>query len=726
MTYLAHSPNKTGQPHVLRDDLRAVAELAGQFAAAWGGEEVAKLAGLLHDLGKYRKEFQAYLAAIAANQTPVRAPHSAYGARYAEQLTAIDAVFAIAGHHGGLPDLADLPNRLGTAAPELVLASARQDLAELEQLKALPVPESLRSDRLAADLHIRMLFSCLVDADFLDTEAHLNPARADLRTTKPLQAAELLERLVAHVETLPRQEPVNAQRREVFSACLAAGSWEPGFFSLTVPTGGGKTLSSMAFALSHAHAHGLRRIIYVIPYLSIIEQNAQVFEQVLGKEWVLQHHSLTAAQGRPGDVDESVSIEAQYAQLATENWDAPIIVTTTVQFFESLFANRPSACRKLHNIARSVVIFDECQTLPPGLLEPILSVLQTLRSRYFVSMVFCTATQPAFGKSEHLPQGLHDIREIAPDPPKLFKVLRRTRVQWPSLNERWPWEQVAQHMCGAPNSQALCIVNTKRQAYDLTHAVAAVLKAEIETVHSIGLFHLSTNMCPVHRLEVLASIKQRLHEGRSCLVAATQLVEAGVDLDFPTVLRALGPFDSIAQAAGRCNREGLRHMGEVIVFTPEDDAAPKGWYESGRAVTRALLRDGEPDIHQPEIFLAYFGQLYGGGCLDQKNIQESRRQLAFETVARGFHLIEQATRPVLVFYDEQAKQLIGQLEKCYRPDRQLMRQLQVYTLNLYESVIYEALKSCDAVELLPGIYTWEGRYDPIFGIVLSDMRLLEA
>jgi CRISPR-associated endonuclease/helicase Cas3 len=715
MDYLAHSANEAGQVHLLKDHLKAVAELAGGFAAAWGGEEAARAAGLLHDLGKYRSEFQCYLDNVAHGRRAERAPHSAYGAKRADELAATDVAFAVVGHHGGLPDRADLMERLKGRETEGVLSSAREDFPALGLLSALPVPAGLRSDRTAADLHIRMLFSCLVDADFLDTESHLRPDRAARRSPAPLQPERLLHRLTAHVEGLPSEGRVNVRRREVFRACVEGGRSEAGFFSLTVPTGGGKTLSSMAFALSHAHAHALQRVIYVIPYLSIIEQNARIFEQVLGPEWVLQHHSLAVADRVETD-DEGTDLEATHARLAAENWDAPIIVTTTVQFFESLLANRTSACRKLHNIPRSVVIFDECQTLPPGLLEPILSVLTGLRDRYSVSMVFCTATQPALGRSDRLPQGLENVREIAPDPAGLFRDLRRTRVQWSGGDERWPWERVAARMSEAPRGQALCIVNTRPQARELTHALAQSLECDVGQAHANGLFHLSTRMCPAHRLEVLATIKQRLRDGQRCLVASTQLVEAGVDLDFPVVLRALAPLDSIAQAAGRCNREGLLDEGEVTVFTPEEDAAPKGWYEAGRDVTRALLRGGRPDIHDPGTFRAYFAQLYGGGSLDQKCIQEKRAHLEFEKVARDFHIIDQPARPVVVPYDQQARELMRELEEQHRPDRHLMRRLQPYTVNLFESLLHEALTACQAVELAPGVYTWEGGYDPVFGV----------
>lgn len=724
MDYWAHSPNESEKPHALKDHLKAVADLAAEFASVWGGEDRARAAGLLHDLGKYRAEFQRYLRSVAQGRRAERVRHSQYGAYRAQELQATDVSLCIAGHHGGLPDLVDLKERLAEGDPLPIISAAFQDFPLLDAVHALPVPEDLRRNPLAADLHTRMLFSCLVDADFLDTERHLQPEKAALRTEEPLRADELLAKLIAHIEKLPAEGPVNARRREVLQACLAAGQSDPGFFSLTVPTGGGKTLSSMAFALAHAKAYGLRRVICVIPYLSIIEQNAEIFEAVLGGQWVLQHHSLANIDPSRDEDDENLSPDRRYALLATENWDAPIIVTTTVQFFESLFANRPSACRKLHNIPRSVIVFDECQTLPPGLLEPILSVLQTLRDRYSVSMVFCTATQPAFERSSRLPQGLDSVREIVPDPSTLFSALRRTNVRWPRPDQRWSWDVVAEQMRAAPNEQALCVVNMRSHARELLNALAAAVGCDVHEAHAHGLFHLSTWMCPAHRLNILAEIRRRLRAGQPCLVASTQLVEAGVDLDFPMVLRALGPLDSIAQAAGRCNREGLLHEAEVIVFVPEEDKAPPGWYEAGREVTRALLGEGDVSIHDPGIFRRYFGGLYSGGSLDQRAIQEKRKHLDFERVAREFRIIHEPTRTVIVKFDERAAALMRNLEEGYRPTRELMRQLQPYTVNVYEDFLTDALTSCQAAELLPGIYAWEGGYDPVFGIVSTGPQSL--
>ncbi|HID23169.1 MAG TPA: DEAD/DEAH box helicase, partial [Planctomycetaceae bacterium] len=364
-------------------------------------------------------------------------------------------------------------------------------------------PELLRSQSsvLRAELYIRLLYSVLVDADYLDTQRHFDPDLAAARTSKPLDASDLLDRLLRHVAGLSQgssDSEVSRVRQQVLHACLRAADERPGFFSLTVPTGGGKTLSSMAFALKHAQQHQLRRIIYVLPYLNIIEQNAEVLRDALGPDLVLEHHSLAdglsveqaTASSRTGRGADQEPVETPSHRLAAENWDAPVIVTTTVQFFESCLAHRPARCRKLHRVPRSVVILDECQTLPPGLLEPILSVLQTLVEDYRTTVIFCTATQPAFRRRPALPIGVppEKLREIAPDPRRLFRSMRRVEVRWPQPGESWSWEQVVTEL--ANQKQALCIVNLRAHATELF----TLLRAK----SSDDVFHLSTNMCPAH------------------------------------------------------------------------------------------------------------------------------------------------------------------------------------------------------------------------------------
>lgn len=707
---LSGTPREKWEP--LAVHLAEVADLAATLAERAGisdGATRGRLAGWLHDLGKYLPAFQAYLESSAAGASGTRVSHKLLGAAHAYSLEAPDVAAAIAGHHGGLPDWSDLRDQVRRVdGLQEILSTAE---AELPAMAAQRLPAELRTDTLAMDLHTRLLFSCLVDADFLCTEAFMDGRRALARPEHALDPEGLLGHLHAHLAGLPTTGDVNRWRAEVLQACLGAGSEPPGIFSLTVPTGGGKTLASMAFALEHARRHAMRRIIYVIPYLSIIEQNAEVFRRALGEGAVLEHHSLAGFGGDDGD-------DPDPKRLAAENWDYPVVVTTSVQFFESLFAARPSACRKLHNIPGSIVVFDECQTLPQGLLEPILDMLRRLVRDYGVTAVLCTATQPALGESDSLPCGLPSVREIIPFAPGLFQALHRTRVSWPRPDEQMSWLQVAETMERAPEGQALCITNTIDQARELF----SVLRDRGNT----EALHLSTHMCPAHRLDRLAAIRDRLSRGQRCLVASTQLVEAGVDLDFPMVLRALGPLDSIAQAAGRCNREGNRDVGEVIVFRPEDDREPPGWYAEGRRVTESALAQGKADIHDPGTFRAYFQSLYGLGDLDAHRIQDLRRRLEFAEVASRFRMIDTHQLPVVVDYrsggrrDEGPGALLDAAVERGRLSRDHVRQLQRFMVNVPHYRFERMLRQSLIDEILPGLHVWAGPYDPDYGLNEGD------
>lgn len=713
-TYYAHSLPGHGPSdwEPLARHLREVANLSGRLAEEAGLAELvprARLAGMLHDLGKYHDGFQEYLRRAAQGRPATRVAHAAVGASQAYASQSPDVALAIMGHHAGIPDAVDMRTSLQQQVDSHVLERAQADLGEALRQVPGPLPSEVTHDPLAIDLLVRMLFSCLVDADWLATEAFMQRDGLDVHVSPPLDADVLLGRLDHYVASLPTEGPVNAWRARVRESCRQAARQPPGCYSLTVPTGGGKTLSSIAFALEHARWHRLRRVIYVIPYLSIIEQNAQVLRRALGEDAVVEHHSLAClGEHDPGEQPDP-------GRRAAENWDYPIIVTTTVQFFESLFASRPGACRKLHNIPRSVVVFDECQTLPPGLLTPILEMLSRLVDHYGMTAVFCTATQPALGRSGRMPSGLSSIREIVPYREDLFRALHRTRVTWPTEGQRLSWGDVATAMARAPQQQALCVVNTVSQASELFQL--------LRDQQPGAACHLSSRMCPAHRLDVLAMVRQRLASGEPCLVASTQVVEAGVDLDFPTVLRAMGPLDSIAQAAGRCNREGQQPgLGEVVVFVPEDDSSPPGWYELGRKATWSALQRGLVDINDPESFRAYFEDLYGSGELDAHSIQDRRRRLAFATVAERFHIIDSPQQAVVVQYcpNDSSEPGPGPLideavsRRCLT--RRAARRLQRYMVNLplheFECFLREGVID----ELVPGFFVWAGPYDSACGI----------
>lgn len=563
-----------------------------------------------------------------------------------------------------------------------------------------------------------MLFSCLVDADALDTEAHWQPEAGTIRTQTRMTLVDLWNHFLLDQERLGRQvqesglasTQVNRVRASVYNACVEGASLPPGLFRLTVPTGGGKTRSATAFALRHGIEHGLRRVIYAVPFLTITEQTVDVLRSALGDQAsILEHHSGIEPKTREND-DGAESADEQWRRLVSDNWDAPIVVTTTVQLFESLFARKTRKCRKLHNIASSVIILDEFQTVPEHLREPIFDVLSELVSNYGVTVVLCTATQPVLDtiETELTARGMSP-RELAPDPAQAFRALNRVRITWPTNGERWSWDRVAGEM--RATEQVLTIVNTVRDAGDAFSALS-----------DPNAFHLSTRLCGAHRRAILREIRCRLRDGKPCRVISTQLVEAGVDLDFPAVMRALGPLDRIAQAAGRCNREGrMSEKGRVIVFDTEDQAMPSGAYRHGAGITETMLREGLIDFSNPTTFDSYFRRLYADRDADTKQIQQYRRGLDFPEVDERFRMIDDNTFPVFIAWNDEAIRARDDLEAATRWKRgslrQAFRRIQPYLVacRSYEHDRFESGGLLN--ELHPGLWEWLGDYDDKLGLI---------
>ena len=533
------------------------------------------------------------------------------------------------------------------------------------------------TEKTALELWMRMLFSALVDADFLDTEAFYSAEKAADRERPYPSIAELETQLAIYlgdVEATAPSTPVNLVRREVRRSCAAAAAMPPGIFNLTVPTGGGKTLAAVAFALAHARQHGKRRVIVVIPFTSIIEQNAAVYRRVFGDGTVIEHHSaLDPVRESPQN------------RIASENWDAPIIVTTTVQLFESLFANRTSSCRKLHNLVDSVIVLDEAQSLPGKLLPPILDVMAELVRRYGVSLVVSTATQPAFGKSPRLRDGLDGVTEICPSEMRLFDRLKRVRVEWPANDRPTPYTQWADEIAAEP--AVLAVVHLRNDARKLCGLVD-------ERLCDNSTVHLSALMTPAHRARVLAGITARRKRGEPVRVVSTQLVEAGVDLDFPLVLRAFGGFDSLAQAAGRCNREGLLAEGVLRVLIAETNP-PRGVPAIGRDVALSMWRElgGNVDLFAPELQRSYFERLYEATSLTAGvEIQKMREELKFKSVAMGFSLIADGwSAPLCVPHDDDGARRLRDLRN-QGPSRGRLRALQRYTINVPKTALEKWVK----------------------------------
>jgi len=711
MTYYAHSANTSGQWHELTSHLNETARLARLFAEKFDVGELAYFAGLWHDIGKFNRKFQEYLRACAdLNKTakpPSSVPHSPVGAFFAWNNRFDHIAFLINGHHAGLSSANALKQRMHqdktSAEAKDILNIAVKRLANILPEKKMEqlLPSGLTSPH-PTEFFLRMLFSALVDADYLDTEDHFQHEKTEARRVEAT-LEDLWKNFDRHQNALidsASDTPVNRARYEIYQHCIAAAEEQQGIFRLTVPTGGGKTLSSIGFALKHALRHKLDRVIVAIPYTSIIEQNADVYRRALGNaSAVLEHHSAI------NDVDEENPDPIQLRlRLASENWDFPVIITTTVQLFESLFANRTSRCRKLHNIARSVLVLDEVQTLPVELLEPILDVIQTLTDHYGVSVVLCTATQPAFeGESPYL-KGLKHVREIIPQPERYFRELKR--VSYEIVREPWTWQQVASEM--RKSDQCLTIVNTRKDALALLGAL-----------EDPAALHLSTLLCGAHRRDVLKEIRNRLDTGTPCRVVSTQVVEAGVDLDFPLVLRSVGPLDRIVQAAGRCNREGkFPAGGRVIVFSPEQGSAPGGSYRSGMDEARKILDHEDADLHNPEEFSKYFRLLYMDVSTDAKKVQRSRENLDFPEVAEKMQLISENTVPVIVRYKPRRIQIDKLLTQASFSGitKSLWRQLQPYAVSLYERDFQKHERDGLIEELAPGLSVWCGAYESIRGI----------
>lgn len=676
--YLAHI-STDGREQTVAEHLTGASARCAQFASAFGAEAQGRLAGLAHDIGKYSETFQKRLQ----GGPPV--DHSTAGAFECCALRQNYAAFAVAGHHGGLPDGGTKQD--GPDEPTLCGRLRKASIGKLDpcdawkkeiRLPSPPLPPF--STPLEAMFFTRMLYSCLVDADFLDTEEFMMGAPVPKRSGETIEVLE--KKLNAHISRWSSPENgLNEQRCAILNRCLEQGEQQQlGLFTLTVPTGGGKTVASLAFALRHARAHGLRRVIYVIPYTSIIEQNAQVFRDILGAENVLEHHS-----GLLYDMENEADPKQIQLARATENWDKPVVVTTAVQFFESLYACRSSQCRKLHNIAGSVIIFDEAQMLPLPYLRPCVFAMAQLVKHYHASAVLCTATQPSLGAL---------FREFLPDKPmvelcppgicqgSIFRrvVFRREGV----LDNR----ALAQRLNALP--QVLCVVNRRMTAQE----VFRLLDGE-------SSFHLSTLMYPAHRKTVLEEIKERLKKGLPCRVVSTSLIEAGVDVDFPAVFREEAGLDSILQAAGRCNREGKRQAEESIVTIFRGETPPPSLFDIPVAAGReALNRYKQPD--SPEAIRCYFQELLdlkGSHAQDQKDILRLMEQelMPFRKVADRFHLIDSETKTVYIPLGE-GQRLIARLRAGER-GKALFRALGQYGVSVYPQHFAE-LDRAGALELL--------------------------
>lgn len=695
--YDAHI-RENGESQTVAEHLTGTSQRSGQFAAAFGQERRGALLGMAHDIGKNSEAFQRRL------HGGPKVDHATAGALECCNVKEQVAGCCVAGHHSGLPDFGNPTDLPGDATYIGRIKKGKQGIPAYEWSGTLDtnIPMPNLKDGFSQSFWLRMLYSCLVDADYLDTEAFLSPVARPEYDTLP----ELLHRLQTYIEPwYPAITQLNRNRCRILNQCLDAASSPRGIYTLTVPTGGGKTVSSLAFALKHAVENGLARIIYVIPYTSIIEQNADIFRHILGERNVVEHHCNAQF-----DRDEELAQGTVNQRLATENWDAPIIVTTAVQFFESLYSNLPSKCRKLHNIANSVLVFDEAQMIPGSQLKPCVGAIAQLVAHFRATAVLCTATQPVLGDliQDFCPN--LQITEICPQAEQLVDSFRRvTYRNGGHLNH----SELAEKLTG--EQQVLCIVNTRKAAQEI-----------FDRLPEHGRFHLSTLMYPKHRTKVLQQIRERLKNGLPCRVVSTSLIEAGVDVDFPAVYRQLAGLDSLIQAAGRCNREGKRPAEDspVIYFEGEEPAPQLQQVNIGAA--REVLRNAS-SVDELDTIRRYFTVWRSliGDHLDKNHVVDHLTNgdhgcwLPFRRVAQDFQMIDQTTKTVYIPMGDGA-------ESCQRiaegvADRDDYRQAGQYSVNLYEPHFRELVASGDVcpVDDNSGLLSHPELYDQEKGLSLK-------
>ncbi|WP_289051393.1 CRISPR-associated helicase Cas3' [uncultured Acidaminococcus sp.] len=685
--YIAHlDPDQVRAPQSLLEHLQNVSKLAGQFAVTPEMKLVAAQCGLYHDIGKYSQEFQKYIRGLKHG----RVDHSTAGAQLLQQtgsLTGALEAFCIAGHHAGLSNRG---SRFDTANEGTFCGRMKKEVPDFSAYKnELPQPQKFmgfekvlneygtfqRPDCIAANLWLRMLFSCLVDADFLDTEAYMKNGqvqRGQFATIDEL-AAKFFSLLKAKGFFAPKNN-INRKRCEILRRCMDYGKKRPaGIYTLTVPTGGGKTISAFAWAMEQARTYHKKRIIYVIPYTSIIEQTADTLRSFLGNDNIIEHHS----QVEYDDTQEALNRK----RLASENWDAPVIVTTNVQFFESLFANRTSRCRKLHNMAESVILFDEVQMFPVNFLLPVLQSMEALVRHFSCSLLLCSATQPEFDSSAIPSLKLSPKPvEIMDDLPGLYQFFKRTTM----INERlqdydWIADRISEH------PQCLCICLTKEEALQIFQRVRGECT------------YLSTNLCPSHRQQVIQEMKEKLKNGETCRMVSTSIISVGVDIDFPVVYLEENGVDSLIQGAGRCNREGKNTAAESLVRIFSTEKIQNSRFMRQERQCTQLAEQQYTDITVPDAIKFYFKNLYGAQeeILDERKILGLSAQQSFATIGEKFKLIEDHTKNLFILWDDEAKRIEQQLRAGIFT-RELMRKAGKYMVSVWSQTgpqpgLYEQL-----------------------------------
>jgi CRISPR-associated endonuclease/helicase Cas3 len=706
--FYAHSENDEGNKHILREHLHETARIAESFALNEKDKEILKVAGLLHDLGKYQIDFQQYLLNGGQKGS---VPHAAMGAGYAKKIRQLEISFAIDGHHKGLPDRSKWKNDIGEFADnenqeyKVTLKNYFSDTGLSEHFFEA---QSIRFETpLAREIYTRYIFSSLTDADWLDTEKHFDSLKSEYRIRKVLDISYLQEKLLAEILNKSKEGYINQLRNRIRNEVIGMSESEIGFFSLNIPTGMGKTLLSVDWALRHAKKNGLNRIIIVLPFINIIDQTAKQLKDIFGEEWVLEHHS---GYNETTKSDEnSVDMLDKCKQLACENWDYPIIVTTSVQFFESLFSNHKSRCRKFHNIAKSVVIFDEVQTIPKEIIIPTLSMLKNIQNLMKTSFLFCTATLPAFEQREKF-DGIENIQPLIQNPAMLFQETNRVKyIFLKNFEPVSPFDLIDELLKNTDS--VLCVFNTKKMAKECFEVISGCQQIWEK------VYHLSTGMCATHRKETVASIKDDLDAKRKIFVSSTQLIEAGVDFDFPCVFREMAPLESIIQTAGRCNREGkLPDLGVVTLFRLEGSSMPDKSYKVYTEYALSLLKDNKDFLYSYGSYGEYYRKVIALFTdPDKYKINDKREKFEFEAVSGSYKIIDKPTVSVFIYrYDGESIDVFNSIQ--YKPalSKADYRRMQTYSVQVYQSFLYKNVHLYQ--ELPQGVLVWYGAYDKNTGI----------
>ena len=713
--YIAHSANSGGVRQTMKEHSSGVGNLIREFALSESFADLYEFCGRIHDIGKYSKEFQRY---IAGENNHVN--HSIYGSMFAQDNSLMVIAFPVFGHHAGLPDNQKMRQAImkeqenDSVRYNDILNTWKSDCAESNHL---PNDKEFwrLSDILQQELFVRMLFSSLVDADSLDTERHFQKAKFQTRASISIDSRMLIEKLQKELDGFDKDTKINKLRNEVRLFAESKASLPQGFFSLTLPTGLGKTLCSVSWALHHANCHSnIKRIIIVLPFINIIDQTADKLKSIFNdneKDYVLEHHSNVIY------LENEDKDEYNPKLLAIENWDYPIVITTSVQFFESLFSNKRSACRKLHNLQDSIVIFDEIQTLPLSVAEPTLTMLDNLQKLCRCSILFCTATQPDFHTRDGF-SGLQHIESLVKNPQRVFEETRRI-VYHPLHNyEEITISELSDYVVKGKQS-TLVVFNTKMKArlfYD-----------EMRGCGDFKLFHLSTNMCPAHRKKTIREIRIALEKEERIVVCSTQLIEAGVDMDFPSVYRELAPLESIIQSAGRCNREGKmtdidgnQIKGNVYLFALTESGQPSKQYRSWSEFANLLYKGNEEKLYTHDFYSEYYRKLSENFVdTDKYKITDDRKLLNYQTVADKYKIIEKSTQPIFVYkYDEKSLELYHRIKNQVSLTRQERQEVAQYSVQVYDK-FREDNRSFVGCEQC-GISVWYGSYDPAFGLPFKD------